>query len=112
MDLFRCIRNNVSYNCNKKIKDGPIERRIKMSSQEALKAMVSLSKDLVAVTEEGRVQDWIERMAVIAREAELPLARIKWQGSPNTVAHDIARISYSMGKIEELKKIVEARKES
>ena len=39
-----------------------------------------LSDRMLNVTRDGRVQDWIERMADIARELGLPLEDMQWQG--------------------------------
>ena len=58
--------------------------------------MLKLKQDLLKATEKGRVQDWIERMAEIAKKANLPLHNICWQGAPIVVADNL--INYLSGQ--------------
>lgn len=49
---------------------------------------------LLKKTESGPVTEWVERLAAVARRAELPLCNIEWYGSPKQVAHSIAGYSF------------------
>ena len=58
--------------------------------------MLKLKQNLLKATEEGRVQDWIERIAKIAKKANISLYNICWQGPPVVVVDNL--INYLSSK--------------
>ncbi|MBX9949460.1 MAG: hypothetical protein K2Y39_09855 [Candidatus Obscuribacterales bacterium] len=76
------------------------------------KNLNALAKQLLEVTSKGRVSDWIERIAVVARELGLSLAAINWNRSPECVAMDVSDKADRSGRMAHLETIVERMKQS
>ena len=73
--------------------------------------IVQLRKDLLDITRDGRVQDWNERIAEIAREAGLKPETINWNGSPDVVASSVIHTYRRLHKsIEKIKQIIDSKK--
>ena len=70
--------------------------------------LTDIIRQLADKTEPGRVTDWVERIAHIARVIELPLAEISWNRAPLDVSIDVARQANIMGKIEPLITAIES----
>ena len=66
-----------------------------------------LMQALVKKTEEGGVQEWVERIAAVARRAGAPMDQVSWQGSPSTVAFNVVETSVRYRFAEKLKAEVE-----
>jgi len=69
-------------------------------------AYTELVPKLLAATEKGRVQDWVERLAEVAREAGLRIDSISWQGSPNAVAHNVVDFAVRRQREEKLRAVI------
>jgi len=66
-------------------------------------AVVSLASELVKKTRKGRVQDWAERISVVALKADLPLEDIAWNRAPLTVAIDVVHCAQRYRRLDQLK---------
>ena len=65
-----------------------------------------LRADLIAVTKDGRVTDWNERIALLAYKAGLSLEHIAWEGSPHMVAHRVVDMATRFGHMQLLIDVV------
>lgn len=70
--------------------------------------LLPLCDKLVEKTRQGAVVEWVERMAVIARKADLALEGIAWSGSPKTVALEIVKFAERHCVVEQLRKALES----
>ncbi len=52
---------------------------------------------MLTLTEKGPVAEWVERIADIARETDLQMDNICWQGSPAHIACNIIQNAESSG---------------
>ena len=66
---------------------------------------------VVEATREGRVTDWVERIAEIARLAGIRLEMINWDSSPWIVAGNIVRASSTWCSPDGLRQAVTAYQE-
>ena len=64
--------------------------------------LINLVDAILAFTKEGRIVDWSERIALLAKDLELPIHAMKWDGSPQTVAYRLVDAAENWEKIEEL----------
>jgi len=73
----------------------------------------ALVNEMCQVTQDGPVQQWVERIAAIAKEINLPLHRICWQGSPQIVAFHIIQYAaaWSDNGLSALSEAIKKRKE-
>ncbi len=51
--------------------------------------VVETSKELLNATKDGRITDWVERLAQVAREVGVRLYEINWNQTPQLVAQDV-----------------------
>lgn len=70
-----------------------------MTDGQQHQALVTAITD---ATREGRVQDWVERIAVIARKADAPMDRIVWAESPHSVAWKLVEQMKARGTLPRL----------
>ena len=68
-----------------------------------------LREQIIAMTKDGRVQDWVERIADIAREVGLDLSSISWQGAPVEVAIEVIRFAEKHTKLDTLRNVLSKR---
>lgn len=61
-----------------------------------------LREKLLKKTQEGPVDQWVNRMGLVAKALGLDLADICWQGSPRIVADGVAQYAINKGKGKEL----------
>lgn len=66
-----------------------------------------LRSTLLEKTRKGRVQDWVERISVIAVSAGCRPEQISWQGSPETVAHHVCSYLEAYGHLDRLRRVLE-----
>lgn len=66
----------------------------------------NLVDELLRKTGDGRVQDWNERLAAVARLAGIDISRIAWSKPPYFVAQDIADECRRTGRDPEFAKAV------
>jgi hypothetical protein len=66
----------------------------------------NLIDELLRKTEQGRVQDWNERLASVARLTGIDLTRVAWSKPPRFVATDIADECRRTGREEEFVRAV------
>jgi len=66
----------------------------------------NLVDELLKKTEQGRVQDWNERLAAVARLAGVDVTRVAWSKAPRWVAIDIADLCRREERLTDLAKIV------
>ncbi len=57
----------------------------------------ALAHQIIDATKEGRVTDWVERIAEIARMADLPLCNINWVAAPSSVAFEVVTVAGARG---------------
>jgi len=69
---------------------------------------IELRKRLVEITREGRVQDWNERIAIIAEEAGVKMESINWNGSPINIASEVVSFFYAREKVDKLKAVLDS----
>ena len=68
----------------------------------------SCKTSIIDATRNGRVQDWNERIAEIARLAKVPLERINWSKAPTFVADHVLAVAQSRSiSIDQLNQAVE-----
>jgi hypothetical protein len=67
---------------------------------------------ILAVTKEGPVTGWAERIAQLAERAELPVSRIDWQGSPASIAFRVIEAANGYGYVEALLAEIERTKKA
>ena len=65
-----------------------------------------LSENIIALTKNGPVSEWVERISMLAREAGLPLEQICWQGSPQTVVRSVIEKAENHDEVAQLQNIV------
>lgn len=51
--------------------------------------MAKISQQLLELTREGRLTDWVERIGEIASRAGAVMENINWNGSPYIVAFEV-----------------------
>lgn len=64
-----------------------------------------LREMLLKKTQEGPVDQWINRMGPVAKVLDFDLADICWQGAPRIVADGVAQYAINKGKGKELFKM-------
>lgn len=58
--------------------------------------MSAHAKRLVQATRKGPIVEWVERISAIAESLGVALWNINWNQTPKLVAHDVARLVYTM----------------
>lgn len=64
--------------------------------------MSALVSEIIDATKEGRVTDWVERIAEIVKMTSMPLSNISWNRSPNDVAFGAVDEANKRGIAQEL----------
>ena len=70
--------------------------------------IIEISQRILEETRKGRVQDWLERIAEVARLSNVKLESISWSRAPEHVAIDLVETSKRIsGSFDNIKKGIE-----
>ncbi len=61
-----------------------------------------LTDRVLEATEQGKITEWTERIAQLAKRLDLPIAMMKWSGSPRIVAASVVEFSDNWNVIPQL----------
>ncbi len=61
--------------------------------------VTELRKRLLNQTAVGSATQWVQRLEMLAEDMKLEKSRICWQGSPEVVAHNIAKEAIQSDKV-------------
>ncbi len=66
---------------------------------------------IIDKTKDGRVQDWNERIADIARETDVKMEAINWNGSPQCVAVNVVNTIWRyIRNFDKLREVLDSKK--